>query len=134
MVDDRHRVFLVDDDSKSARVLARMLREDGYEVEIAFDGASALSRLTRDPMPGLLVVDVRMPHVDGLAVARYALARAPGLPIIFVTSYPELIGPETFPGAERPVVHGKPVDYRVLRAQIAQGLRMTAPPVTAPPQ
>jgi CheY-like chemotaxis protein len=131
MHDNRHLVFLVDDDIKSARLLARMLREDGYEVELAFDGASALSRLTRDPMPALLVVDVRMPHADGVAVARYGLSRDPALPVIFVTSYPELIDVKAFPFGSRLVVHGKPVDYRRLRAQIAEGLCLTTPPPAA---
>ena len=127
----RHLVFLVDDDSRSARVLARMLREDGYDVEVAFDGASAIGRLSREPMPAVLVVDVRMPHVDGVAVARYALSRAPELPVIFLTSYPELIDTHSFEGELPPVIHGKPADYRHLRAQIAERLGMTAPPPTA---
>jgi len=114
-------VFVVDDDRRSARLLARMMRDDGYQVEVAYDGAAAVGRLSRDPVPGVLVTDLRMPHVDGLAVARYAVSRDPDLRVIFVTSYPELVGGRQL-GAEPPLVHGKPVDYGALRHQLDEAL------------
>ena len=51
----RPLVLLVDDDVRMARTFALMLREDGYEVDFAADGAAAISRLTRDPLPDVLV-------------------------------------------------------------------------------
>jgi two-component system response regulator MprA len=95
-----------------------MLREDGYEVEIANDGASAIGRLTRDPLPDALVTDVRMPAVDGVAVARYARARRPSMLLVFLTSYPELLEPEHEGFQPEAIVHSKPVEYAVLRAQL----------------
>jgi two-component system response regulator MprA len=84
-------VLVVDDDARSARVLAHMLRDDGYEVEVANDGASAIGRLTRAPTPEALVTDFHLPHADGLAVGRYARARRPDMPVFVVTGYPHLV-------------------------------------------
>ncbi|MEM9691517.1 MAG: response regulator, partial [Myxococcota bacterium] len=113
----RARVLLVDDDSRTARLLARMLREDGFDVELAFDGATAIARLSRDPVPAVLLTDFRMPHVDGNAVADYARSRRPNMPIMFVTSYPDLIG--AAPCVDVTVIHPKPVDYGRLSLELA---------------
>lgn len=91
MSDMKRRVLVVDDDVRTTRLLAKLLMEDGFEVEVAADGATAIARLSRGPLPDLLVTDLRMPHADGLAVARYARAQAPSIPIFIVTGYPELV-------------------------------------------
>jgi CheY-like chemotaxis protein len=111
-------LLLVDDEPRSARLLARLLREDGYEVEILYDGASAIGRLTRDPLPDVLVTDVRMPNVDGPAVARYARSRKPSMPILFLTGYPELLIASLKDLEPAPVVHTKPIDYAEFREQV----------------
>jgi two-component system response regulator MprA len=114
----RQCLLLVDDEPRSARLLARLLREDGYDVELLHDGAAAIGRLTRDPLPDVLVTDMRMPHADGDAVARYARSRRADLPIVFLTGYPELLG-QTLKGLEpAPVVHTKPIDYHAFREQV----------------
>ncbi len=113
----RSTILLVDDDSRSARLLARMLREDGYDVELAFDGATAIARLSRDPVPQVLLTDFRMPHVDGNAVAQYARSRAPEMPIVFITSYPDLVRVGDL--SESTIVHPKPLDYRRLSLELA---------------
>jgi DNA-binding NtrC family response regulator len=106
--------LLVDDDTRSVRVLARMLREDGFDVEVVFDGASAIARLGRDPVPCMLVTDNTLPHVDGNSIAKYARWRRPGIPLVFITGYPHLL--EAF---DAPViVHTKPVAYDALARQL----------------
>lgn len=91
MSEPAKRVLVVDDDVRTARLLARLLGEDGFEVEVATDGAAAIARLSRSPLPDALVTDLRMPHADGMAVARYARSRNPRIPIFIVTGYPELL-------------------------------------------
>jgi two-component system response regulator MprA len=121
-------VLIVEDDAPAARVLARLLREDGYETETVFDGAAAIARLTRTPRPAVLIVDYRLPHADGIAVATYARAVDPNVAVFFVTGYGEAVGKrigETF--ADSPVL-GKPVSYDDLRARIAS---MAPAPVPA---
>lgn len=115
-MDARHTslVLVVDDDVRAARVLARMLREDGFDVELAIDGAAAIGRLARAPIPDVLVTDLRMPHADGVAVARYARSRRHDIPVLVVTSYPELVSRHCDALVPAPTVLNKPVDYAVL--------------------
>jgi two-component system response regulator MprA len=84
-------VMVVDDDARAARVLAQMLREDGYDVEVAVDGAAAINRLSREPLPDVLVTDFHMPHADGHAVLSYARSRLASIPVVMVTGYPEAV-------------------------------------------
>src|SRR5581483_8635966 len=108
-------LLLVDDDVRTARLLARMLRDDGFDVEVAADGAAAIARLSQGRVPDALITDIRMPHADGEAVARYARSRRADLPILVVTSYPQQAG-----GLEALVppamVFTKPLDYGELAA------------------
>ncbi len=112
-------VLVVDDDVRTARLFVRMLREDGFEVELAHDGAAAIGRLTRAPLPDALVTDLAMPHADGLAVAKYAQACRPGLPVFLVTGYPELAARRTGSLDPEPQVFTKPLDYAELSRELA---------------
>src|SRR5450755_151203 len=89
-VETRPRILLVDDDTRTSRLLAHMLREDGFDVEFAKDGATAISCLTRSPMPHVLVTDLNMPGVDGIAVTHFARSKEPLLPIVIVTGHPNM--------------------------------------------
>lgn len=90
--ESRGLVLVVDDDARTARRLATMLREDGFEAEVAIDGAGAIGRLSRTPQPDALVTDLRMPHADGSSVVQYARSKQPSLPVIVVTGYPQMVG------------------------------------------
>jgi two-component system response regulator MprA len=119
----RALLLLVDDDVRSARRLAQMLREDGFDVDVASDGATAIARLTRSPIPAVLITDLRMPNADGGAVSKYARSRRSDMPIIVVTGYPQLAAP--LDALEpRPVVFTKPLIYADLQAALA---RVTTP-------
>jgi CheY-like chemotaxis protein len=109
-------ILVVDDDARTARTLANMLREDGYHVDVAIDGAAAIARLARAPMPSVLVTDLRLPNADGVAVSVFARSRDAGIPIIVVTGYPHLaqkLSPE-------PIVLTKPIVYDDLSAALAR--------------
>jgi two-component system response regulator MprA len=115
----RSLVLVVDDDVRTARLFVRMLREDGFEVELAHDGASAIGRLDRAPLPDVLVTDFSMPHADGLAVAKYAQACRPGLPVFLVTGHPELVARRMGSLDPEPQVFTKPLDYAELSTKLA---------------
>ncbi len=125
-------LLVVDGDVASARVLVRMLRDDGFEVELATDGGLAIARLSRDPMPSILVSDVHLPGADGTAVARYARSRSPGIAVFFVTARPELARPWTLDPAA--TVLKKPLEYGLLYQHIAEhaGLPPTPPSIRKP--
>jgi DNA-binding response OmpR family regulator len=80
------RLLVVDDDLRSARVLAELLRRSGYAVEVAGGGAEGLERVRAEP-PDLMVLDYEMPGLDGEAVL--AELRAPDgsteFPILILT-------------------------------------------------
>jgi len=84
-------VLVVDDDRGVRRLTARMLRTEGYKVLEAESGAEALRALESDPDIRLLVTDIVMPEMDGLALADRALAKLPRLRIVLMTGHaPEL--------------------------------------------
>jgi two-component system, OmpR family, response regulator MprA len=78
-------IMIVDDDPSIRRMLERTLAAEGYDVRLAADGGAALAELERS-LPDLLVLDVAMPGLDGLAVAERARAREWSLPILFLTA------------------------------------------------
>ena len=78
------RILIVDDDPGLVTLLAEQLVGDGFEVQSARDGEEALVRL-RDGWPDLLIVDLMMPKMDGLTLAREVKARA-DLPIIVLSA------------------------------------------------
>lgn len=108
------RVLVVDDDVHGARALSRLLRDDGYEVEVVTDGAAGVARLSAMPLPDVVVTEVTLPHASGLALARYARAQSPGIVIVFATSSPHRTREHGL--AAEPQVLAKPLDYARLRA------------------
>jgi two-component system response regulator MprA len=78
-------ILVVDDVAPIRRMLERTLVAEGYRVEWAADGGTALAAIERS-VPDLLVLDVTMPGVDGLAVCRRARARGLATPILLLTA------------------------------------------------
>src|SRR5688572_29630985 len=78
------RILIVDDDPNLLVLLADQLRADGYETMTARDGDEALRRL-RTSWPDLLIIDMMMPRMDGLTLAREIKGRA-DLPIIVLSA------------------------------------------------
>jgi two-component system, OmpR family, KDP operon response regulator KdpE len=78
------RILLVDDDPNLLVVLAEQLRADGFDIATARDGQEALRRLETG-WPDLLIIDMMMPRLDGLSLARAIKARA-DLPIIVLSA------------------------------------------------
>ncbi len=70
-------VLVVDDDAHIREVARFALAKAGYTVELANDGACALERIERGPKFDLIVLDVLMPELDGLAVCRRLAGRVP---------------------------------------------------------
>jgi two-component system response regulator MprA len=79
------RVLVVDDDPPIRRMLERTLTTEGYEVASAADGGEALAAVER-AAPDLLVLDIGMPGLDGLAVCRRLRQSGLALPILLLTA------------------------------------------------
>ena len=78
------RILIVDDDPNLLVLLAEQLRDDGFDVATARDGIEALRRL-ESGWPDLLIIDMMMPRMDGLTLAREIKGRA-DLPIIVLSA------------------------------------------------
>jgi two-component system response regulator MprA len=81
----RDRVLVVDDDPPLRRMLERTLAAEGFEVTVAADGAAALSAAERSA-PDVIVLDVAMPALDGLAVCRRLRSKGLPTPILMLTA------------------------------------------------
>jgi two-component system, OmpR family, response regulator MprA len=79
------RVLVVDDDPSLRRMIERALEAEGFEVTVARDGAIALLETER-AAPDVIVLDVAMPAIDGLAVCRRLRAKGLATPILMLTA------------------------------------------------
>jgi DNA-binding NtrC family response regulator len=81
----KHRVLVVDDDGASRRLLRAACAAEGYDVVVASNGQEGLVAATSSP-PDVVLLDMQMPEMDGLAVLEQLHARAPELPVVMVTA------------------------------------------------
>jgi two-component system response regulator MprA len=79
------RILVVDDEPAVREAVDRALRLEGYRTELAEDGRSALNAIASAP-PDALVLDVLMPHVDGLEVCRRLRAAGDRTPVLMLTA------------------------------------------------
>lgn len=79
-------VLLVEDDRDARETVAAMLRRDVREVRTAADGREGLEACD-ERLPDIVITDIRMPVMNGLAMAREVRARAPRMPVIVTTAH-----------------------------------------------
>jgi len=80
------RVLVVDDEPAVRTALERALRLEAYDVELAADGREALDRMSDGTPPDAVVLDVAMPHVDGLEVCRRLRDAGDRTPVLMLTA------------------------------------------------
>jgi DNA-binding response OmpR family regulator len=118
------RILLADDEQSILTLLSYPLRQDGYEVVRASSGVEALERFEESEFD-LVVLDVMMPHVDGLEVVRRMRASST-VPIIMLTAKTEeidkVLGLEL--GADDYIT--KPFSIREFRSRVKAALRRSA--------
>ena len=82
------RILIAEDEEPLRNLVVRALAQDGHEVLSAADGAEALDLITRDEGRfDLLLTDIRMPLMDGIALALSAARDYPDLVILLMTAY-----------------------------------------------
>jgi DNA-binding response OmpR family regulator len=117
------RVLVVEDDLALAGVLSYSLRQEGYEVVAAHDGLTAIEKWQSEA-PDLIILDLNLPRLDGLAVCRQVRAQT-DIPIIILSVRDKeddvVLGLEL--GADDYVV--KPFSPRELLARVKAALRRT---------
>jgi len=116
------RILVVDDDPGLLRLLTIRLRSQKYEVEPAENAVKALSVITRF-RPDLVITDLRMAEMDGIALLRELQRRWPSLNVIMLTAH------GTIPDAVKATQSGafafltKPVEKEQLLEEVARALR-----------
>jgi FixJ family two-component response regulator len=115
-------VFLVDDDDSVRKALARLIKSAGYEVQTFVSAREFLDSGDFQKGPACLVLDVRMPGLNGLDLQRELQAANATLPIIFITGYGDI--PTTVRAMKAGAVDflPKPVKDAVLLRAIEQAL------------
>ena len=89
MSDSSPTVLLVDDDPAVRKALSRVLREEGWNVEV-FESAEAFLVRADHVADGCLVLDVTMPGLDGLELQQRLIQTGKAMPIVFVTGYGDI--------------------------------------------
>ncbi len=116
----RKTVLLVDDDPSILRLFARLLGEE-YLVLTADSGVGAVERVEAQPVD-LVLMDLKMPGLDGWMAMSLIRARLPRVPFLVVTSSPDGDLEERARAAGAAGFLPKPVDGETLRRAVARAL------------
>ena len=127
MSQEAYRVLLVDDDRDLLQLIAMRLAAVGYAVTAAESGEAALTSLAVS-RPHVVVTDLRMRGMDGMALFDAIHRQAPSLPVIILTAH------GTIPEAVAATRHGvfgfltKPFDSKMLLDTVGDALRLSSAP------
>ena len=119
-------LLLVDDDPSLLRLLGMRLNSEGFQVETALNGQEALRILERDKID-LVISDLRMDEMDGMALFSEIQKRIPGMPVILLTAHGSI--PDAVAATRQGVFSflTKPVDKEALYKAIDEALALHAP-------
>jgi DNA-binding NtrC family response regulator len=120
------RVLIVDDDRDISLMLSALMIKEGLTSMVAHDGGTALKMLA-GARPGMMLVDVKMPGIDGMEVLKRVKQSDPSLPVVLITAYAEIPASVAAMRAGAFDYLAKPFDHaevmRVVRAALAERQR-----------
>lgn len=117
------KILIADDDTATLDLFRRTLEADGHQVTVVADGSDALDKLgTASPAFALLITDVQMPGIDGIELARQALAAAPALRVLLMSGYPEQLDRASGLGSKHVRTLGKPFTLEKARSEVKAAL------------
>ncbi len=117
-------LLIVDDDSGHLAMLATVLKDWGYAVDTAEDGARAVARI-KDRAADLVLMDVRMAEMDGIEALRQIKAYNPSIPVLIMTAYSSVASAVDALKTGAYDYLTKPLDTDVLRLTIERALDHT---------
>jgi len=85
----RHHVLLVEDELSLAKGLAMVMREEGYDVDLADTGRDAIQKFGSNGFD-LLVADLRLPDINGMEVIQHVRQKRPKTKVVIITGYPSV--------------------------------------------
>ncbi|MBI4537861.1 MAG: sigma-54-dependent Fis family transcriptional regulator [candidate division NC10 bacterium] len=119
------RILVVDDEESVRWALSKALERAGYQVVLAADGPGG-KREAADPAVELVLLDIRLPGQDGLAILREIRARRPDVPVIMMTAYGTLqVAVEAMKQGAYDYI-GKPFDVDELLLVVEKALQARA--------
>jgi DNA-binding NtrC family response regulator len=86
---EQARILVIDDDATVRKSLEAVLKEDGYEVDVAENGKEAISK-SKSRLYNLALVDLRLPDMDGIELLTAMRDTTPKMVKIIITGYPSL--------------------------------------------
>ena len=123
MKEDIPRILIVDDEEYIRASLTRVMKTEGFEVHAAHDGHMTL-KMIQEELPEVLLVDFKMPGMDGMELLRRAKELYPDLPVILITAYADVQGAVDAMRAGAHDYLAKPFDHheviRVVRRALAE--------------
>jgi CheY-like chemotaxis protein len=123
MLPEMKRILLADDDPDTLLVLKDRLESFGYQVTTVSNGREAVEEVNRGNYAAV-IMDIKMPEMDGLEALRAMKQTRPNPPVIMITSVKEKMGVALIEGAEACLL--KPVDPDRLRGTIERALMKTS--------
>ncbi len=114
-------IYVVDDDSAVLKALNRLLRSHGFQVETFSSGEELLASVSLDAT-GCLILDVKMPGMNGLELQERLAAAGSKVPIIFMTAFDDPAGRDRALKAGAVAFLAKPLNDEVLVATIREAL------------
>jgi two-component system, cell cycle response regulator CpdR len=122
------RVLIVDDEESMRLLVARAIAMDGHDITTASDGAEALEILGRTDIPfELMLTDIQMPVMDGIALALSAARDFPNVTILLMTGYAEQRERASGLSAIAHDVISKPFSVADIRTAVADALASRKP-------
>jgi two-component system response regulator GlrR len=124
MTESKASILLVDDDRDILKLVSLRLSAAGYSVQTAESGAQALAQLAA-ARPRLVITDLRMEGMDGMALFERIHGAMPTLPVIILTAHGTI--PDAVAATQRGVFSflTKPFDGKDLLAQVEQALKLS---------
>jgi two-component system, cell cycle response regulator CpdR len=118
------RILIAEDEDAVRSLIARALKQDGHDVMTASDGAQALDVLLRERGAfELLLTDVRMPVMDGIALAHAVARKHPAVTILLMTGYADQRERAQSLDALIHDVIAKPFSLGTMRRAVSEALR-----------
>ncbi|HPF20130.1 MAG TPA: response regulator [Syntrophomonas sp.] len=111
------KILIVDDQKGVRRLLEELFKKEGWDVKVASDGQEAIS-LVKEKLPDIILMDVKMPNMNGLEASQVILQAHSQIPIIMMTAYGEIeVVMKALEAGVRKCIT-KPFDIMVLRDMV----------------
>jgi len=83
------KILIVDDQKGVRRLLEELFKKEGWDVKVASDGQEAINKV-EEGLPDIILMDVKMPNMNGLEASQIILQAHNQVPIIMMTAYGEI--------------------------------------------